>query len=418
MPKHSPAVPFVLLTLLLDVIGFGLLIPVGPKLVEQLMGGTDSDAAPIYGMLAATYALMQFVFAPILGGLSDRFGRRPVILVSLLGSGLDYFAAALAPNLTVLFITRAINGISGANMTACNAYIADITPPEKRAAAFGMVGATFGIGFVAGPALGGWLGAIDIRLPFWVAGGLCMLNWLYGLAVLPESLPTDRRRHFELKRANTFGTFAHLTRYPLVFSLACAYFFLYLAMFGLHATWVLYTAHRYHWSTVQTGLSLTAVGIGAVIVQGGLARKIIPALGEPRSLLIGIAIGAAAYFAYGLATEGWMIYAIIAVASLGGISQPASQSIITRSVPPTEQGEVQGAMMSLQSIAQVIGPAAGGWTLGFFISDRSPVYLPGAPFFLSGLLATIGLVASAWALRRLPVPALPDGTPPEPARSP
>jgi DHA1 family tetracycline resistance protein-like MFS transporter len=401
MPEASrkPAVRFIFVTLLLDVIGFGLLIPVGPMLVEQLLGKGAAAAAPYYGALAATYALMQLVFAPVLGGLSDRFGRRPVILLSLLGSALDYFAAALAPNLVVLFITRAINGISGANMTACNAYIADITPPEKRAAAFGMIGAAFGLGFITGPVLGGWLGGIDLRLPFWVAGGLCLVNWMYGWFVLPESLPSERRRKFEIKRANVIGTFAHLARYPQVMSLAAALFLLNLAMFGLHATWVLYTAHRYGWTTVQTGLSLTAVGIGAAVVQGGLARKVIPWLGEPRSLLVGIAIGVAAYFGYGLATQGWMIYAIIMIASIGGIAGPAGQSIITRSVLPTEQGEVQGALTSLQSVAQIVGPMIGSVVFGYFISESAPAYVPGASFFVSGLLSLAGLWVAWRALR-------------------
>jgi DHA1 family tetracycline resistance protein-like MFS transporter len=392
MTNRAPAIRFIFFTLLLDVIGIGLIIPVAPRLVEQLSGQDTAHAAPIYAALAATYAAMQFIFAPILGSLSDRYGRRPVILVSLLGSGLDYFAMALSPTLWFLFLTRALNGISGANITACNAYIADVTPPDKRAAGFGIIGAAFGLGFVLGPLLGGLLGAIDIHLPFWVAGGLTLVNALYGYFVLPESLPPERRRSFSLVRANPVGTFAALSRYPTVLGLAGATFLLNTAMFALHATWVLYTSHRFGWSPLQTGLSLALVGVGAAAVQGGLARWLIPKLGEPRSLVLGVAIGVLAYFGYGLATEGWMVYVIIAIASLGGIAQPAGQALISKSVPADEQGEVQGALTSLSSLASIVGMLSGGAVFGYFISDRAPVYLPGASYFMSGLLALAGLV--------------------------
>jgi DHA1 family tetracycline resistance protein-like MFS transporter len=399
---RKPAVVFIFLTLLLDVIGIGLIIPVAPRLVEQLEGKGEAAAATTVALLAATYAAMQFIFAPVLGSLSDRFGRRPVILISLLGSGLDYLAAALAPNLLVLFITRAINGVSGANITACNAYIADVTPAEKRAGAFGLVGAAFGLGFILGPLMGGVLGGIDIRLPFVAAGVLTLVNWLYGWFVLPESLPAERRRPFSLARANPVGTFAHLARYPVITGLGASMLFLNLAQFGLHATWVLYTKHRYGWSELQTGLSLALVGVGAAVVQGGLARKIIPALGEKRSLLIGIGIGVAAYVGYGLATAGWMIYAIVLAASLAGIAQPAGQAIITKAAKPTEQGEVQGALASLQSVAAIAGPLIGGTAFAWFISESAPAYVPGAPYFASALLALVGLGIAARTLRRRP----------------
>lgn len=405
MTPHKPAVRFVFLTLLLDVIGIGLVIPVAPRLVEELSERGTAWAAVLVALLNASYAVMQFIFAPILGGLSDRFGRRPVILISLLGSGLYYLAAAVAPSLIWLFVTRILNGIAGANIPACNAYVADVTPPEKRAAGFGLMGAAFGLGFVLGPLLGGVLGELHIRLPFVAAGVLTLANWLYGCFVLPESLPRDRRRPFSLARANPLGTFTHLTRYPIVLGLAAAMFLLNLAMFGLHATWVLYTKHRYHWSEVETGLSLTLVGLGAAIVQGGLVRRIVPFLGEPRSLLIGIAIGVAAYFGYALSPWGWMIYVILVAASLGGIAQPAGQAIITKAVPSTEQGEVQGALTSLQGVAAILGPLMGGGTFAYFISDRAPVHLPGAPYFLSGLLALFGLFTAAAVLRRFHSPA-------------
>ena len=407
---RKPAVGFIFATLLLDVIGFGLLIPVAPKLVQSLMndgaGGTEEQAAWYYGALIATYAAMQVVFAPILGALSDRFGRRRVLLVALLGSGLDYFAMAFAPVLWILFATRAINGISGASITVCTAYIADVTPPEKRAAAFGLVGAAFGLGFIIGPVLGGFLGSIDIHLPFYVAGGVTLINWLYGCFVLPESLAPELRRPFKLSRANPFGAFWGLGKYPLVAGMASSLFMLNLAMFGLHATWVLYTAHRYGWNEFQVGLSLTIVGLGAAVVQGGLARKIIPALGpgvlgEKRAMLIGMGIGVLAYIGYGAATEGWMIYAIVVVASIGGIAQPAGQALITRTVSPSEQGAASGALASLQSVANILGPLIGTTVFAWAISDRAvwPLNAPGLSFFVGAALALVGMLLAARAVR-------------------
>lgn len=400
MRSYKPAIGFIFLTLMLDVIGFGLIIPVAPKLVQRIQGGDLGAAAGTVGMLTASYAAMQFLFAPILGALSDRFGRRPVLLVALFGSGLDYFAMALSPTLWILFVTRAINGISGASMTAASAYIADITPPEKRAAGFGIIGAAFGLGFILGPLIGGLLGDIDIHYPFYAAGGLTLLNWLYGLFILPESLPPERRGTFSLARANPVGAFAGLGRYPLVAGLAGALFLLNLAQFSLHSTWVLYTSHRYAWTPRDVGLSLALVGIGAAVVQAGLARKIIPKLGERKSLLVGIAVGAFAFLGYGLATQGWMIYAVIAVASIGGIAGPAGQALISKAVRGDEQGSVQGTLTGLQSIAQILGPLIGTQTFAYFISDRAPISLPGAPFLVGSLLSVIGFFVAAWAVGR------------------
>ncbi|QYU68156.1 TCR/Tet family MFS transporter [Leptolyngbya sp. 15MV] len=340
---RRPALGFIFVTLLIDVLGFGLIIPVAPRLVQEILGGTLADAATAVGFLAATYAVMQFLFAPMLGVLSDRFGRRPVLLFSIFGSGLDFFAMAFAPSLPFLFITRMINGFTGASITVASAYVADVTPPEKRAAGFGMIGAAFGIGFVLGPLMGGILGEIDIRYPFYAAGALTLLNWLYGLFVLPESLPKERRRPITPARMNPIGAYVGLGKFPLVMGLAAAVFLFNLAQFSLQATWVLYTGHRYGWTPKEVGFSLFAVGLGAAIVQGGIARKLIPAIGEVRALLIGLAIGVGAYAAYGLATQGWMIYATIAVAALAGLAQPAAQSLITRSVPADQQGTICSA---------------------------------------------------------------------------
>jgi len=410
---RKPALGFIFVTLLLDVLGFGLLIPVAPKLIRSLMGvGETAEgiaaAATMFGWLVSTYAAMQLIFSPILGALSDRFGRRPLLLVSMFGSGLDYFAMAFSPNLAFLFITRALNGISGASMTVCSAYVADVTPPEKRAGAFGMIGAAFGIGFVVGPVLGGVLGSIDIHLPFYAAGGLSLANWLYGYFVLPESLPRERRSRFSLEKANPIGAVAGLGRYPMVAGMVGALFLMNLAMFGLHATWVNYTEYRYKWESWQVGLSLTVVGIGAAAVQGGLARKVIPALGpgkagERRALLIGAFIGMLAYVGYGLASEGWMIYAIVLVASLGGIAQPAFQAIVTKTVKPDEQGLVQGAMGSLQSGAQILGPLIATSAFSYAISKEAtpPYNVPGLSFFIGACLCGLGLIVATWATRNI-----------------
>ncbi len=406
---RRPALGFIFLTLVLDVLGFGLLIPVGPRLVESLLhggtGGTEAEAAPYVAALQSTFYAMSFLFAPALGVLSDRFGRRPIILIALLGSGIDYFAMALAPNLTWLFITRLINGLSGGSFSVASAYVADVTPPEKRAVGFGLIGAAFGMGFVIGPVVGGILGQHDIRWPFWAAGGLTLLNWLYGCFVLPESLSMSLRTPFHWTRANPVGAYTALGRYPLVLGMAAALFFLNLAQFALHATWALSMQYRFAWQPFQIGLSLMIVGLGAAIVQGGLTRRIVPLLGERRSLMCGLAFGVLAYVGYGAATESWMIYAVIAAASLGAISQPAGQALITKEVQPSEQGSVQGALASLNSLAGIIGPLVGGATFSYFIRDpspfpHSPIPLAGANFYVSAILAAIGWLAAAWAIRR------------------
>ncbi len=403
MSSRAPALGFLFVTLFLDILGIGLIIPVLPRLVETFQGGNVSAASHTVGVLAALYSLMQFVFAPILGNLSDRFGRRPIILGSLFGSGLDYLLLAWAPSLGWFYVGRVIAGITGANFTAASAYIADISPPEKRAANFGIIGAAFGLGFIAGPALGGLLGNAGLRLPFLVAAGITLLNWLYGLLILPESLKREHRRAFDWRRANPLGSLVALKRYPLVLGLAGAFFLINTAQFMLHATWVLYTGYRYNWTAGQVGASLAVVGLMAALIQGGLARRIIPALGERRSLVIGLAIGVFSMAGYGLATQGWMIYAILAVGALGGIAPPAAQGLISRTVAPNEQGAVQGAMSSLASVAGIIGPVVGAGVFGFFISERAPAQLPGAAFFLASLLMAASLVQSVRVLRKNPV---------------
>ena len=397
--RRKPALLFIFITLVLDIIGVGLIIPILPKLVEAFQGDASS-AARTYGWLAALYSLMQFIFAPILGSLSDRFGRRPVILFSLLGSGLDYFLLAMAPNLGWFFAGRIISGITGANVTAAMAYIADVSPPEKRAANFGMVGAAFGIGFIAGPALGGWLGDIDLRLPFFFAGGLTLLNWLYGFFVLPESLARENRRVFTWGRSNPVGSLLALKNHPVAFGLAGTYFLINVAHQALPSTWVLYTSFRYGWTSKQVGISLAIVGLMTGIVQGGLTRFVVQRLGEARTAVIGLCIGVLSYVGYGLATHGWMIYTILIVGSLGAVVGPAVQGMISRSVGADEQGGVQGSLMSLASIAGIIGPVIAAALFAHFISEKSSVYLPGAAFFFSAALVFVSMLLALRSFRR------------------
>lgn len=403
MTSRKPALVFVFITLFLDVLGIGLVVPILPKLVESLAGGGVDRASYFYGWLVGLYALMQFLFAPILGNLSDRFGRRPVILFSLLGSGLDYFLLAWAPSLPWFFLGRIISGITGANFSAAAAYIADVSPPERRAANFGLIGAAFGIGFIFGPAVGGWLGEdYGLRVPFLAAGVLTLLNWLYGLFILPESLKPENRRAFSLRRSNPIGALLELRRHRLVLGLSVSYFISSLAHQVYPSIWVLYTGYRYGWDTKETGLSLALVGLTAAIVQGGLARKLIPRLGERRAAIVGFTIMAIALTGYGLAPEGWIVYPLIVFGSLSGIAVPAIQGMISRTVGDNEQGGIQGSLTSLQSVAGAIGPPLATAIFGYFISEKAPAIVPGAPFFFSsGLVVMAGFLA-ARSFRRNP----------------
>ena len=392
----KPALGFIFVTLVLDILGIGIVIPILPTLVEQLSGETMDTAAYIYGLLAMLYALMQFLFAPMLGSLSDRFGRRPIILISLFGAGLDYFLLAWAPTLAWFFVGRILAGVTGANFSAATAYIADVSSPEKRAANFGLVGAAFGLGFSIGPAIGGLLGQLDLRLPFIVAGVITLVNWLYGLLVLPESLDAKNRRNFSWGRSNPVGALLYLRKYPMVFGLAGVFFLANIAHQSLPAIWALYTKYRYAWEPMDIGISLAVVGVMAAIVQGGLTRKIIPKTGEQKAALIGLGISAASFCLYGLATDGWMIYAIIVFGALGGLAGPAIQGMVSRGVGDDEQGGVQGSMSSLISVSSIIGTPVATGLFGYFISDRAPVHLPGIAFLFS---AGLTLAAAALAVR-------------------
>lgn len=400
--SRRPALGFIFITLVLDILGIGIIVPVLPKLVEHFKGGSVEAAAHTLGFLSALYALMQFLFAPVLGSLSDKVGRRPVILFSLFGSGVDYFFLAFAPSLAWFFVGRMISGITGSSFSAATAYIADVSPPEKRAANFGLVGAAFGLGFILGPLIGGILGQYGLHVPFVVAGCLTLANWLYGLLVLPESLKPENRRAFSLARANPVGSLLDLKRFPAVLGLALTHFLICLAHQVLPSTWVLYTSYRYHWSELQTGVSLAFVGFMAAMVQGGLNRVAVKRLGEAKSASIGLLVATAAYALYGFATEGWMVYVIIFFGSAAGLTGPAIQGLISRSVGADVQGEVQGTMTSLQSLAAIFGPILATGLFGYFISDEVTIKIPGIAFFVSAGISVLSLLIATRYFKRMP----------------
>jgi len=394
--KRKPALGFIFVTLVLLVLGFGIIIPVLPKLIVSFEGGSFAEGSSSYGWLVSVFAVMQFIASPVLGSLSDRFGRRKIILLALAGSAVDYVIMGLAPSLAWLFVARMISGMTAGALATCNAYIADVTPPEKRAQGFGLVGAAFGLGFVVGPAIGGLLGQISIRLPFFVAAACVGTNWLYGAFVLPESLPPELRRPFSWGRANPVGSLLALRRFRGVFDLALMHF---IFMFGnsmLQSIWVLYTAYRYNWTTFEVGLSLTFMGVMAVVVQGGLVRRIIGWTGERRGLVIGLVIAAFTMAAYGAATKGWMIYVLVVVSAWGGITGPSAQALITKHVPGNEQGAVQGSLSGLTSLANVFAPPISAWSFAACIGDGARWHVPGIAFYEATLLM---LVALALALR-------------------
>src|SRR5579872_1146106 len=355
-PKRKPALAFIFITLLIDVTGFGIIIPVFPKLIAELMHGTISEASQYSGWLMFAFAIMQFIFSPIMGNLSDKYGRRPVLLFSLFGFGIDYLFLALAPTIGLLFIGRIIAGITGASMTTANAYIADISPPEKRAQNFGLVGAAFGLGFIIGPAIGGMLGSFGSRVPFFVAAGLTLTNWLYGYFILPESLKPELRRPFDWKRANPIGSLMHLNKYPVIAGLIGAIVLVYIAGHAVQSVWSFYTIEKFGWDPNMIGWSLAAVGLGIGLVQGWLIRIITPKIGSKNSVYLGLALNTIGFILFAFATQGWMMFVFLIPFCLGGICGPALQSIMSNQVPENEQGELQGALTSLMSATMIIGP--------------------------------------------------------------
>lgn len=393
--KRGPALIFIFITLLIDVIGLGIIIPVIPKLIEQLIDGNLSEAASYGGWLTSAYAVMQFVFSPILGGLSDQFGRRPVLLFSLFGFGLDYLLTGFAPTIEWLFVGRILAGVTGASFTTANAYIADISTPEKRAQNFGLVGAAFGVGFILGPAMGGYLGQYGPRVPFFVAAGLSMINFLYGFFVLPESLTPANRRKFDWRRANPVGSLMNLGRYPVILGLVASLVLIYIASFAVQGTWTYYTMEKFKWDQTTVGWSLATIGLAFAIVQGGLSRIIIPKLGQQRSVYVGLLFSALGFALFAFATQSWMMFAFMGIYALGGIAGPSVQGIISGQVPANEQGEVQGALTSLTSITSIIGPLIMTNLFSFFTDTDAPIYFPGAPYLLGAVLTLVS-AGLAW----------------------
>lgn len=402
-PRRA-AVIFIFITVVLDMLAVGMIVPVLPKLVVNFLNGDVARAAGIYGLFGTVWALMQFVFSPVLGALSDRFGRRPVILVSNFGLGLDYILMALAPTMAWLFLGRVISGITAASIPTAGAYIADVTPPERRAGAFGLLGAAFGIGFILGPALGGILGQVDPRLPFWVAAALSLLNAGYGYFVLPESLSRDRRAPFTWRKANPAGSLTLLRSHHELFGLASVNLIGFIAHEVLPSVYVLYAGYRYGWDERTIGLSLAAVGLCSGLVQALLIRPIVARFGERNTLLAGLAFGVAGFIVFGFAETGFVFWWGIPLTALWGLAGPAAQGLMSRRVGASEQGQLQGANSSLRGISGMIGPGVFTLIFAAFIGARSDWHLPGAPFYLAALLL-VGAGILAWRVAR----AHPDG---------
>jgi MFS transporter, DHA1 family, tetracycline resistance protein len=396
--NRKAALGFIFITLLLDVTGLGIIIPVLPKLIEGLIHGNLSEASKYAGWLTFAYAIMQFLFAPIIGNLSDQYGRRPVLLLSLLGFGVDYLFLAFAPTIAWLFVGRLIAGVFGASFTTASAYIADISTPENRAQNFGMIGAAFGLGFIIGPVVGGLLGQYGPRVPFIAAAVLSLLNAAYGYFVLPESLPRENRRNFEWKRANPVGSLVQLKKYPAVAGLIISLVLVYISAHAVQSTWTFFNIEKFGWSEKLIGYSLGFVGLMIAIVQGGLIRVIIPKLGNERSVYIGLLIYSVGFLLFAFASESWMMFAITVIYSMGGIAGPAIQGIISSAVPANEQGELQGALTSLMSATSIVGPPMMTNLFSWFTRPQATVHFPGAPFLMAAVLV---LLSSFLAYRSL-----------------
>ena len=400
--RRRAAVIFIFITVVIDVLGFGLVIPVLPLLVKQFMSGDAASSAEMFGVFGTVWALMQFFFSPLLGAVSDRFGRRPVILISCFGLGIDYIVMALAPNIGWLLFGRIASGICASSFTTAGAYIADVSPPEKRAAAYGMIGAAFGVGFVLGPALGGLLGNINPRLPFWGAAGLALLSAAYGLFVLPESLPPEKRDAFHWAKANPVGSLKLLRSHPDLLGLAAINLLFQLAHVVNPSMFVLYTSYRYGWNAQTVGLTLMVVGVLSIVVQAGLVKPAVHRLGERGSLYTGLAFGILGLTGFALAPSGVWLWAALPIFSLMGLFGPGMQSLMSQRVAPHEQGKLQGANGSISSIAGLIGPSIFTLSFAHFIDKGRAWTLPGAPFLIAAAMLLVGLILAMLARRRPP----------------
>ena len=390
---------FVVLGLVyIDMLGIGIAFPLLPKLVQQFEHGNTSNASYVVGFLASAFSLMQFLMAPAIGAASDAYGRRPVILLALAGSVVSYSAMGLAPNLIVLAIGRLVAGAMGGSFSTAGAYLADITPPEKRAQSFGLIGTAFGVGFITGPALGGVLGAVDLRLPFLVAAGLCALNFAVGFFVLPESLDAAHRKPFHIARANPVGAVREIGRYGQVKALIVIFIMAMFANRVAEITWVLYTGYRFHWGTFLNGLSLAMVGVMFIVGQGVMPRVLIPKIGEARAVVLGLSVSVILPTLYGLVPQGWMLFLVMPLGIFGWtVAQPAMQALMSRAVPANEQGLLQGALASLMNLTSIFGPPIWSGLFGFFISPAAPVIIPGAAFFVAAMVFAVALtLALRW----------------------
>lgn len=397
----SAAIGFIFITLLIDITGWGIVIPVVPKLIAELTHNSDlSEASKYGGWLSFVYAAMQFVFASILGGLSDKFGRRPIILFSLLGFSINFFIQAIAPSIFWLFVGRIFSGITGASITTASAYIADISTDEDRSKNFGMIGAAFGLGFIIGPVLGGFLGHFGARVPFYAASALCLVNFCYGYFILPESLEPQNRRNFDWKRANPIGSLLQLKKHPEILGLILALVFVYIAGHAVQTNWTFFTMYKFNWDEKMVGLSLGVSGFMAAIVQGYLIRIIQPKIGNEKSIFYGLSLYALGMVLFAFANQSWLMFAFLIPYGFGGIAGPSLQSVISSQVPKNEQGELQGALASLVSLTSIIGPPLMTNTFYFFTHSKSPFKFPGAPFFLGFILMSISAVIVLFVFRK------------------
>jgi DHA1 family tetracycline resistance protein-like MFS transporter len=394
------AILFIFITLLIDCMGIGIIIPVMPTLIQDLGHANVSEASEIGGWLNVSYAVMQFIMSPILGGLSDRFGRRPILLISLFGLGIDFIFLFLAPTLGWLFVGRIIAGICGASFTTASAYIADVSTEENRAQNFGMIGAAFGLGFIIGPALGSAFSSFGMRVPFLVAAVLSLINCLYGFFILPESLKKENRRRFDWNRANPVGSLLHLRKYPAILGLISALIIIYIAGHAAQSTWIYITIEKFNWTEKLNGYSISFVGVTIAIVQGILIRPAMKKFGKKGCVYIGMCFWIIGMMLFAFANQGWMMFAFMIPYALGGLAGPAIQTITSEQVPANAQGELQGAITSLMSLTSIIGPLLMTGLFAYFTDRSNPVYFPGVPFFAGGILISCSLLIAYFALRK------------------
>jgi DHA1 family tetracycline resistance protein-like MFS transporter len=399
--KSKKAIVFIFITILVDVIGLGIIIPVFPSLIQELTGSDLSEASAYGGLLLISFALMQFVFSPILGELSDKHGRRPVLLIALFGLGIDYLIHAFAPTIWWLFVGRLLAGGMGASFTVANAYMADISAPEDKAKNFGMLGAAFGLGFIIGPSIGGIFGAMDVRLPFFIAAGLTLANFLFGYFVLPESLAPENRRNVILRKMIPGVSLAHLARYKGLGLLVIAFFFAHIAGQSLPAVWTFFTMENYSWNEAEVGYSLSFIGVLIAVVQGGLTGRVVSKFGQHKTIIFGFILWTFGMLLFAFASTSLMIYLFMIPYCLGGVASPTLQGLISNQVSEKEQGNLQGALTSMVSITTIIGPAIATFLFYRFTGDNAIIYLPGAPFVSGGLLLGLSTILAFYALRKI-----------------